>query len=581
MRDIIAIASISLLIFSLVLLAERYNLFEFVELKTLDKRHNLYAPSRTAPSDDIVLVAIDSKSQSLLEPLPWPQDIYLALYAALREVKPKAVGLMVWFNREERSEIEIEPDNNLFVVQPYTLPPVVDRDSIPTVSSWYSIPSKFEAARGKSYSYMTFSPEDGIYRSAQMVVRDGSTGRFVFPIELLMAGHFWGVDEGSIRFERNRWIGGRIKIGSVAVPVDSGGRFYLSFLPPGRSFKTISFVDVLELYQEGNLRQLERIFKGKIVLVGETEGAYRVPTPAGEMTALEMRANLVNDLLTRAFITRLSSTVNLIYLIVLLLLSLALTFLIYRFDSRVSLLGTGYGALLLLHLALAFFLFQNWGIWLEMVTPGVMLSLNGVSSALFLSYVNLRRTQKQLIQSEKEAAFGMMSAQVRHEIRNILNSIRAPAEMIRNNFLKGDPLGLKEKPEEIVSEMELIIERTMKLNEMIENELSFFQEASLRTQPVELGELIRSALEICKEEIDKNGVETFVEVDPSLPLISADKDKLRIAFVNLIRNACQATSGMAAVTFPSSPDRISFPLTSSARSFRSDGTISLSSSTAF
>ncbi|RKY01411.1 two-component sensor histidine kinase, partial [Candidatus Poribacteria bacterium] len=72
------------------------------------------------------------------------------------------------------------------------------------------------------------------------------------------------------------------------------------------------------------------------------------------------------------------------------------------------------------------------------------------------------------------------------------------------------------------------------------NELSFFQEASLRTQPVELGELIRSALEICKEEIDKNGVETFVEVDPSLPLISADKDKLRIAFVNLIRNACQA-----------------------------------------
>ena len=36
-----------------------------------------------------------------------------------------------------------------------------------------------------------------------------------------------------------------------------------------------------------------------------------------------------------------------------------------------------------------------------------------------------------------------MSAQVRHELRNLLNLIRAPAEMIRNNFQRGDVLNLR------------------------------------------------------------------------------------------------------------------------------------------
>ena len=541
MREHLWIASISILIFILVLLAGRYKLLEFVELKTLDKRHS-YASERISPSDSIVLVTIDSKSQSVLGSLPWSHDVYLALYNALREAGPKAVGMMIWFNREwEGGELELDPDNSLFIIKPYSLPPVMERDRIPTVTSWYPIPSRFEIAKGKSYSYMTYSPEDGIYRSAQMVVRDGTDGGFRFPIELLMTCEFLGLDEDQLALRSGFWRGRYIKVGDLLkIPLDSGGRTYITYLPPGNSFNSISFVDVLEIYQNGNLGQLRRLFSGKIVLVGETENAYRVPTPSGEMTALEIRANLVNDLVEGAFITRLTFRINLIYTVLFLILSVFITVIVHQYEGKISLLATAYTVFLLFHLAFCFSLFQNWGIWLDMITPGLFISLNGISCTLLLNYINLKKTQRQLVQSEKEAAFGVMSAQVRHEIRNILNSIRAPAEMVRNNFQKGDPLGMKDKPDEIVSEMNAIIERVMKLNDMIENELSFFQEASLRMQPVQIEELIRSAVEICQEEIKKNGVELFIEVDPSLPLISADREKLRIAFINLIRNACQA-----------------------------------------
>lgn len=541
MREHLWIGSISILIFALVLLAGRYKLLEFVELKTFDKRHS-YASERISPSDEVVLVTIDSKSQSLLGSLPWSYDVYLGLYNALKEANPKAVGMMIWFNREwEGGELELDPDNNLFVIKPYSLPPVMERDEIPTITSWYPIPSRFEPAKGKSYSYMTRSPEDGIYRSAQMVVKDELSGRFKFPIELLMTCRFLGLNEDQIVLRSGFWRGKYIEIGDLLkVPVDSDGRAYITYLPPGDTFNSISFVDVLEIYQNGDLGQLRRLFSDKIVLVGESANAYRVPTPSGEMTALEIRANLVNDLVGGAFITRLSFRVNLIYTVLFLILSAFITLIVHRYEGRVSLLATGYTVFLLFHLALCFSLFQNWGIWLDMVTPGLFISLNGISCTLLLNYINLKRTQRQLVQSEKEAAFGVMSAQVRHEIRNILNSIRAPAEMVRNNFQKGDPLGMRDKPDEIVSEMNAIIERVMKLNDMIENELSFFQEASLRMQPVQIEELIRSAVEICREEIKGNKVELFIEVDPSLPLISADGEKLRIAFINLIRNACQA-----------------------------------------
>ena len=89
----------------------------------------------------------------------------------------------------------------------------------------------------------------------------------------------------------------------------------------------------------------------------------------------------------------------------------------------------------------------------------------------------------------------MMSARVRHELRNALNLVRAPAEMIRNNFLKHDPLNLQERPEEIIGEMDGIIDHVTKLDGMIENELSFFQNTQLNIQHQELEPILNFCVE--------------------------------------------------------------------------------------
>ena len=192
-------------------------------------------------------------------------------------------------------------------------------------------------------------------------------------------------------------------------------------------------------------------------------------------------------------------------------------------------------------------MFVLFDLWIEVTGSTLALLLSGVIGSLLLAHLRLRHllqqlqtTQDQLVRSEKEAVFGVMSARVRHELRNALNLIRAPAEMIRVNFQKQDPLKLREQPEEIVSEMGQIIGWVTKLDEMIEDEFSFFQDSHMNFQRQALEPILKSAVEMVQPVIDENQINVRLSLPPEIPPLLLDADKMRIVFTNLIKNACQA-----------------------------------------
>jgi signal transduction histidine kinase len=208
------------------------------------------------------------------------------------------------------------------------------------------------------------------------------------------------------------------------------------------------------------------------------------------------------------------------------------------------LFGSG---LILCHLLFVGGMFVLFDLWVEVTGSTLALLLSSVISSLLLAHLRLRHllgqlqtTQDQLVRSEKEAVFGVMSARVRHELRNALNLIRAPAEMIRVNFQKQDPLKLREQPEEIVSEMDQIIGWVTKLDEMIEDEFSFFQDSHMNFQRQALEPLLKSAVEMVQPVIDENQIEVRMNLPSAIPPLLLDDDKMRIVFTNLIKNACQA-----------------------------------------
>ena len=545
------IVIVSLLPFVVVGFLRDLGAFEFIELQSLDARLHWTAPPSPQISSQIALITIDAKSEGeeKLGLLPWDSYVYTSLIHSLQQIDPKAIGLVVWFNRELEDEL---PGEKLFVLRPYSKVETVDRHSLPEVTDWHTLPDSLRQAQGWSFSYFPLSDSDGISRSAQLVVKDRDTNTYRYSFAMLILCQIYGVSPASIQLREGFWSGKYLEFNTpaeeaVRIPIDSQGQLFIRFAENEALFQPTSFVDALSMSESETYHFLQK-FNDKGILIGiTTAGVNKRATPLGELSALALRANLLNNLLNRDFVWQLSRGGNLLYVACLAILSAAVTILIYRSGhSYRSMLLFGSG-LILCHLLFVGGMFVLFDLWIEVTGSTLALLLSGVIGSLLLAHLRLRHllqqlqtTQDQLVRSEKEAVFGVMSARVRHELRNALNLIRAPAEMIRVNFQKQDPLKLREQPEEIVSEMGQIIGWVTKLDEMIEDEFSFFQDSHMNFQRQALEPILKSAVEMVQPVIDENQINVRLSLPPEIPPLLLDADKMRIVFTNLIKNACQA-----------------------------------------
>ncbi len=548
------ICFMTLLPFVVVGVLRDQGMFEFIELKTLDGRLRLTRTRSQQISPLIALIPIDAKSESKegIGPLPWPPDIYAPLLKSLQTVHPTAIGLMIWFNREWEDE-QLLPGEKLFVIQPYySVTDSANRRHLPDVTEWNNLSHSLTHAQGVSFSVFPLSRSDGIHRSAQLVVKDRTAGDYRYSLEMLILCQTYGVPPASIKVQGGFWCSKYLELSLpsgnfLRIPLDSQGRLFIRFAGDVSAFQSTPFVDALTLW-DSDPAEFQQKFEEKCILIGiTTEGVPKASTPFGEMSALALRANLLNTLLNRDFIWQLSRKVDGLYLTCLAILSIAAAILVYRLKRGYRSMLLIAGGLLLFHLLFVLATFVFFNVWMEASASSLALILFGVVDSLFLGHLRLRHllwrlqtTQDQLVRTEKEAVFGVMSARVRHELRNVLNLIRAPAEMIRNNFQKQDPLGMREHPEEIISEMDAIIGWVTKLDEMLENELSFFQKARLNLQRQDLEPIIRSARDMMQPLIDEKRIQVQLDSPEKTPALSLDADKMRFVFANLIKNACQA-----------------------------------------
>ena len=543
------IGIVSLLPFIVVGFLRDLGTFDLIELKTLDSRLEWTVPQI---SSQIALITIDARSEQAIEAMPWRSHLYAALIRTLQQVDPKAIGLVASFNREWEEDEQRIPGKKLFVIRPYSKPKSVDRHALPKVTDWRALPDSLAQAQGWGFSYFPLSDSDGISRSAQLVVEDRATGTYRYSLAMSILYQTYDVFPTAVKVREGFWIGKHLEFNSpagemVRIPVDSRGRLFIRFAGDGDVFQPVSFIDALSM-SENETDRFRREFSNKCILIGiTTEGVNKRATPLGELSALALRANLLNGLLNQDFVWQLSRSGNLIYIVCLAIFSVAATMLIYRSGhSYRSMLLFGSG-LILCHLLFVGGMFMLFDLWIEVTGSTLALMLSSVISSLLLAHLRLRHllgqlqtTQDQLVKSEKEAVFGVMSARVRHELRNALNLIRAPAEMIRVNFQKQDPLKLREQPQEIVSEMDQIIGWVTKLDEMIEDEFSFFQDSHMNFQQQTLEPILKSAVEMVQPVIDENQIDVQINLPPEISPLLLDDDKMRIVFTNLIKNACQA-----------------------------------------
>jgi signal transduction histidine kinase len=205
-----------------------------------------------------------------------------------------------------------------------------------------------------------------------------------------------------------------------------------------------------------------------------------------------------------------------------------------------------------------------------------LVMLIGLFSLWFL-YMNQNRhlarieeMRKQLEQSERLSALGQLAAGVAHEIRNPLNAISLASQRLQREFHPE-----KDKEAEFQQLAGVIRDEIRRLNEIIEDFLSFSRSRRLEFRDYSVKDVLFKLVSLVEEEAKTKGVSIKLQSIDSVNPVPMDVDKLQQAFLNIIKNAMESIPGEGAISIavePSGSDWISIKITDTGSGLTSEET---------
>ncbi|MDI6801387.1 MAG: PAS domain S-box protein [Thermodesulfovibrionales bacterium] len=141
----------------------------------------------------------------------------------------------------------------------------------------------------------------------------------------------------------------------------------------------------------------------------------------------------------------------------------------------------------------------------------------------------MKKLREKVASTERMAALGEMAAKVAHEIRNPLLSIGGFARRLENR-LDGD---LKEHSK-------IIVEEVKRLEEILNDTLSFVRSAKLEKRPVYIDEIVDNIVNLLEPAVYDRGNILIKEIEEPFKIL-VDYNRFKEALLNIVKNANEAT----------------------------------------
>ncbi len=146
-----------------------------------------------------------------------------------------------------------------------------------------------------------------------------------------------------------------------------------------------------------------------------------------------------------------------------------------------------------------------------------------------------------LIQAQRDAAWGEVARRLAHEIKNPLTPIRLSAERLRHKLMAQLP---DPERETLDRATRTIVEQVDALKSMVNAFSDYARPAPMQTETIDLNGLVRDVVELYHGR--PHLADLKLELEPALPRIPADAGRLRQVLHNLLLNAADALAAVRA-----------------------------------
>ncbi len=164
-----------------------------------------------------------------------------------------------------------------------------------------------------------------------------------------------------------------------------------------------------------------------------------------------------------------------------------------------------------------------------------LFSSEDLSATPLETYVVVFDDVTNLIQAQRDAAWGEVARRLAHEIKNPLTPIQLSAERIKKKFqdqVDGELL------ETLDRSTRTIVQQVESMKEMVNAFSSYAQPVRAKLAPLNINQLVRDVIELHVSNLQK--IEVDLQLDTRLPDIKANASALRQVLNNLVINANHA-----------------------------------------
>ena len=147
---------------------------------------------------------------------------------------------------------------------------------------------------------------------------------------------------------------------------------------------------------------------------------------------------------------------------------------------------------------------------------------------------NLQTAKEQLLQAEKLASLGRLSAGVAHEILNPVNIISMELQML---------MAKDNVPPDVLEELKICMAQIERIVGITQDLKQLARVPSNKTVMADINDIVAHILNLYDTQLKIEKIETKVHYQRDLPMTSLDKGKIEQVILNLITNAVDAMEG--------------------------------------